>query len=205
MNNVLAFQQPTSLIPDTQVLPHQSHSKYPNPDTGVVPQNLVNPKPKLRIVGKDDIIDNSAQRISIEELYPASEAIKPELNVALRLLSVSSTCIQEAIELLHIGDSVASDDAIQRLQAILPELFCCRIISDSFGAMINATYHALKNQEGLPLTKHQIQAIGRAVSRIRSEPFMRFEAAVEEIMALEEVGFIVEPPEFEYLADWLDE
>lgn len=205
MNNVLAFSQPTSLIPDTQVLPHQGHNQYPNPDTGVVPQNLVKTKPKLRIVGKDDIVDTIAQRISIEELYPASEAIKPELNVALRLLSVSSNRIQESIELLHIGDSVASDDAIQHLQAILPELFCCRSISDSFGAMINATYHALKNQEGLPLSKHQIQALGRALGRIRSEPYMRFETAVEEIMALEEAGFMVEPPEFEYLADWLDE
>lgn len=180
---------------------------YSNPtldtSSGAPPSNSSH---KLRVITATDVEEKVSERIAIDELYPAdSEAVAPELKVSLRLLAVGLERVEEAIEADYAGDQIAADDAMQRLQALLPELFCCRNLSDSFGAIIIATYHALKNTEGQPLTQLQIRAIGKALGKARSEPFMRFESSVDEIMALEQAGFVVEPETFEYLADCLDE
>jgi hypothetical protein len=51
----------------------------------------------------------------------------------------------------------------------------------------------------------QLQAVKRVLSRIETEPFLEFGEAVDEIMALEEAGFEVEPLYYKYAADMLDE
>ena len=43
------------------------------------------------------------------------------------------------------------------------------------------------------------------MQNLRSQPFMPFDAALTEIMEIEDSGLAVEPEEFEVLADWLDE
>lgn len=145
------------------------------------------------------------QRITIDELYSESATLSPELTVALGLLAQGLTDLDEALKTIQDGNQIAADDATQRFQAILPELFNCRTLSDSFGAMINAVLSALENKRGMPLTEDQIRAVRLSLYRLRSEPFMRFDSAVEEIMKLEEAGLIVEPLGFDALSDWLDD
>ena len=80
--------------------------------------------------------------------------------------------ITQATEQIKSQNLVAADDAIQRLQASLPELFCCRILGDGFGAVINAVLLSLQNTEGGGWNEKQIDAIGRALRSVRNEPFL---------------------------------
>ena len=145
------------------------------------------------------------EQIDIESLYPLSHELNPQLATAVRLINEGLTIINAAINMEREADLISSDDAIHRLQALLPELFCCRSIGDGFAAIVNAIYHSISNMHGTPLNAQQLQAIKKALSRINTGPFLVFEEAVDEISSLEEAGFDVEPSHFKYAADLLDE
>ena len=53
---------------------------------------------------------------------------------------------------LMSGSDILADDAVQRFQGRLPELFNCRNLSDSFGAIVGAAINALNNRRGDPLS-----------------------------------------------------
>lgn len=144
-------------------------------------------------------------RISTEELYPASREIRPELAKAFELLSESISYLNKAIDSYSDGDYITSDDYINRLQALLPELYCCRSLSEGFGAITTATYHSIVNFQGKTLNKIQLVSIKNILTRLNTEPYIGFEEAVDEIIILEDSGFNVEPKHFEYLADLLDD
>jgi hypothetical protein len=152
-------------------------------------------------------IDNPTVKpnISLRELYPLTHELKPELGTALSLLEEGINNIDIAINMIIENKLMISDDAIQRFQALLPELFCCRTLGDGFGAIISAIYNALKNLDGLPANLEQLKVIKKIVTRIQTEPFINFDEAVDEIMLFEAVGLISEPSHFEYAADLLIE
>lgn len=145
------------------------------------------------------------QRIAIDELYPGVPAIRPQLSTALRLLQEGLGQLNFATEALQNGDEIGADDAIQRFEATLPELFACRELGTSFGAIISAVTNALRNRHGEFLTQLQMTALRTVVNEVRDEPFMSFDLAVAAITKLEDAGFIVEPEAFDVIADWLDE
>ncbi len=144
-----------------------------------------------------------SKKISTEELYPLRSEFKPELTIAFKLLDKGSKLITEAINTLKQDDIFASDDAIQRFQALLPELFCCRNLGDGFGAIINAIYHSLNNPRSEHYDNNILTVLKKVVNRLYSEPFIDFEEAVEEIMHLENAGLEVEPAYFKHVADLL--
>lgn len=146
----------------------------------------------------------SERPIDIEDLYPSSPVLRPELVTAFRLLEEGLKQITHAVDAEKEGDRISSDDAIHRLQALLPELFCCRTIGDGFGAIINAVYHAIINMKGTPLNARQLHFLNKVLRRISTEPFLQFNEAVDEIISLEEVGFEVEPSHYKYAADILE-
>jgi hypothetical protein len=173
-------------------------------------ESEINPTHKLYVVKAEPDPEQPITRhmiantISIDELYPATEAIGPDLATALRLLADSLKRIDDAIEALKAHDIISADDSIQHLKTIMPELFCCRSLGDGYGAIINAIMCALENLQGKPLSASQILSIGQRLKHLRSEPFIQFAEALDEIEELEKVDLIVTPAEFEYLADWLD-
>jgi hypothetical protein len=93
---------------------------------------------------------------------------------------------------------------MQRLQALLPELFYCRDLGDGFGAIVNALKFSFENAHGTPLSEGQVRLIGQVIERIRQEPFMRFETAADLVGKLEDVGLIVDPPAFAVLGELLN-
>jgi hypothetical protein len=160
-------------------------------------------KPEARIEYADPSIQ-AGPVLSIDDVYPITEALNPELSAALRLLREGLLRVGEALTAGRKGDRIAADDAMQRLQALLPELFCCRTLGDGFGTVINAISSSFENLSGQTPSKLQIEAIFRTLQNVREEPFMGVDAATELVMALEAADLSVEPPEFEYLVDWLD-
>ena len=143
--------------------------------------------------------------IATEDLYPDRDIFNPTLSAAIQLLGESLDHINESVRMLLDKDSISSDDALQRFQALLPELFCCRDLGDGFGAIISSIYHAVNNMKPVPLGESQLTAIRNILRRIHSEPFIGYEEAIEEIMLLESAGFEVAPPHFKFVADLLNE
>ena len=143
--------------------------------------------------------------IPTEDLYPVRDRFNPALSTAIQLIRESIDYINESVAMLLDGDLISSDDALQKFQALLPELFCCRDIGDGFGTIISSTYHAINNMENIPLNKSQLTAIRNILNRILSEPFIGDEEAIEEIMNLESAGFEVAPPHLKFVADMLNE
>ena len=143
--------------------------------------------------------------IPIESLYPAADEVRPELAITLNLLENNLEELKEAESAIRAGESLRSDDAIQRFQSRLPELFLYRSLGEGFASIINAITHSLENMRGEILTERQISALRSVLFAVRSAPFMSFKEAVGEIMELEDNGFVVEPQGFEAIVDWLDD
>lgn len=148
---------------------------------------------------------NTYESISTKDLYPLSDDLNPVLARALLLLDEGKQYINEAINKFAEVDLLSSDDALQKFQVLLPELFCCRVLGDGFGAIVNSVYHALRNLDGVPLKPDQFQVILYIINRISTEPFIEFKEAVDEIMFLENVGLVVDPSHFKFAADMLIE
>lgn len=148
--------------------------------------------------------DVSEGIIDPKDLYPLHSE-HPILSTALQLLDEGVKNLEESIKMIDQDDLLASDDALQRFQAMLPELFCCRDLGDGFGAIVNSLFHSLTNLRGAPLNRNQLNAIRKVTGRICSEPYISFEEATDEILLLEDIGFQVEPSYFKYAADMLNE
>lgn len=147
----------------------------------------------------------STTRIETKALYPFSHELRPELARAFILLDEALKQVSSAMTYLKSDDAISSDDAIIHLKALLPELFCCRTLGDGFGAIIIAVYHSVANMRGMPLNLKQLKTVWNILDKIRTEPFLKHDHAVDEIMTLEDVGFEVEPPHYQYGVDLLDE
>lgn len=167
----------------------------------------IQPVARVRIsgTGLDEVVSQRAL-IPVDELYQVSEAVAPELETGLRLLADALVYLRDAIVSHDEHNVIAADDAILKLQALLPELFCCRTLGDGFGAVINAIISSIQGLQGQPLTREQILVIANVLRRVRSEPFIGFEAATEEIMKLEEKILSVDPPGFtDFISEVFDE
>ena len=162
------------------------------------------PTTKAKVVSIEDSLRFVPERISIDDLYTEPMATGPELGHALRGLATAKGAVQDSLDALQRGEWIASDDAMQRVQAMMPELSCCRALGDGFGAVVNALKFCFENAKGGAFSKEQIVAIGRAVERVRAEPFLAFGSAVEIITRLEDSGLNVDPPAFATLTDLLD-
>jgi len=162
-------------------------------------------KPIATLESISDSAPVERARMETDDLYPERAAVSRELDTALRLLKEATTSAEEAVRAFEQHEEVKADDAFQRLQMLLPELFCCRKLSDGFAAVVNAVMCAFENLEGLPPTAKQATGILDAIRSIRMTPFTGAEQAAAIVERLEEADLAVEPPAFKYLADWLDD
>ena len=148
-------------------------------------------------------VATSPSELSVEELYPEMSAIRPEIVIATGLLDSGLADLNNALALSNENQTILADDAIQRFEATLPELFACRVVGDGFAAVTNALVHGLDNRQGELLSAKQIQTLRTVVTNLRKQPFLSFDDAIDSVMEMESAGFIVEPQGFEALADWL--
>lgn len=140
---------------------------------------------------------------SVEALYPAPETSRSPFIVALRLLGDAAGHATVAMHLADDGDLLAADDAVQQVQALLPELFCLRSIGDGYGAVVNALIIIFDNQAGRPLAMEQLRAVRAALHTLRSRPRLSIDAAVDAVLDLEKAGLDVNPRQHGAISDLL--
>jgi len=129
---------------------------------------------------------------AIRNIYFQDEFITPELRNGFNLLKTSQSFVVKALENIEQGNRKDSDEYIMQFKTSLPELFCCRNISESFGAVINSIHNALSNMKGQPLSKNQIAALHDIINGLLREPAMSFDKAVDYVSEFEEADFEVE-------------
>lgn len=166
----------------------------------------IRPEPTgiTKVVAIDSSPRYTQDPIPIEELYPDPSASSNVLGNALGLLNSAIESLSSAVTLYARGDVIESDEAAMRCQALLPELFCCRGLGDGFGGIVNAAMFAFNNATGIPLNGRQLEGLQIGLGRIRSEPYLSFDAAVQIITYLEDLGLTVDPPEFATPPEALD-
>lgn len=143
--------------------------------------------------------------IDTKDIYGSLDAASIELRTALTLLPEALRWIDSALESIGFGEPIHADDAMQHVQAIMPELFCCRRLGDGFGAIVNAVQSSLENLHGEPLLAAQIRMIRAALERVFGEPVITFDAAMDQVDKLESAGLIVDPKDMESIEELLDD
>jgi len=149
------------------------------------------------------ISDNPKNRKSqirdLRNIYFKNEFITPELRTAINLLEISQNYIFNSLNCIKEGKRKESDEYIMQFKQFLPELFCCRNISESFGSVINAIQNAMSNMKGQPLSEKQIFALQEIITALLREPAMTFEKAVDYVSDFEDADFEVESSGLESL------
>jgi hypothetical protein len=140
-----------------------------------------------------NVDERSSSPMTVEELYPALRASE-YLGPALSLLREAEEQLADGVAAAEDGAVIAADDAVLRFLALLPELFCCRSLGDSFGTVVNALYHGIKNLGGMPIELPQITAARNAIKRLRQRPFLDYDEALNLVASMEAAGMNVDPP-----------
>jgi hypothetical protein len=162
----------------------------------------------LEIAAQTAVVINAApsreQVSSAESIYPDLEGSSTTaLAVALGLLQEADQLLGEAVSAAENDNLIAADDAAQRVEALLPELFCCRSLGDGFGTVILSIYHGLNNLGGQPVSKSQIAVMAEAIRRLRREPLLDYDAALVLASKLERSGMSVDPPSLSIVGELL--
>jgi hypothetical protein len=145
----------------------------------------------LRRIQKED---TKSVRLSQDDLYPARRAFSREHITALRLLKLAIGRCRRAIE-AQADDPMAADIEIQKIQMLLPELFCCRKLGDGFATIVNSLLCAFENASGNTLARTQIGVLGRIFDELRDKPFLSASEADAAVELLESSGFDPYPSE----------
>ncbi len=144
---------------------------------------------------------SNKREATFEDLYSAGTISHALISRSRELLQDGAERIQAAQDLLAIGDEVGADQQVMLLQGVLPELFCCRGISEGSSAFVLALHYALANQRGAPLDGDQIFAIRRGLNFVRENLFLSFDRSLDFIDMLSDSKLVVDPPETAILTD----
>ena len=144
--------------------------------------------------------DASADRVPTDRLYPFSS----EFQTAQRLLGEAIKLCDGALLTYRQLNLLEADDLMQRVHLLLPELFCCRALSDGLGAVINAIFHSLQNLNGTQLAEQQIAVIAYSLKRLQKEPFLAFNMVMDLIDDMEKNELQIDPQGLSDTVDILD-
>jgi hypothetical protein len=161
-----------------------SAREYGNEASRVIKSSV----PGFRGTYSETIVDSASK------LYPDLDGQESIFGAALKLLDEASGQIAEALEAMGQDDRYGADDAVQKFGALLPELFCCRSLGDSFGTVVISLFHGLENKNGTPISADQIKCIDLAIKKLIREPFLQYADALEVVNKLEESGLNPNPP-----------
>lgn len=134
-------------------------------------------------------------RLTQNELYPAQQAFRTEHVTALRLLGEGIEQSRRAIDAIASRDVLVADLEMQKLQTLLPELFCCRALGDGFGTLVNSLMSAFEALAGDTPNIDQMRMMSRILRLLSDKPFLSTSEADEQLDTLESVGLKPYPAE----------
>jgi len=147
------------------------------------------------IVSEEGLSRSQSLRLSQTELYPARHAFSPEHITALRLLTLAVGRSKRALDAIAADNALVADTEIQKVQVLLPELFCCRTLGDGFGTIVNSFMSAFEALAGDTPDVDQIRAINRVLQVLKEKPFLSADEADDQVEVLESAGLSPYPSE----------
>ncbi|MGO9482363.1 MAG: hypothetical protein ACLP05_11370 [Candidatus Kryptoniota bacterium] len=117
---------------------------------------------------------SSGEGIDMDKMYREAEAVSSRISIAVRVINFCLDKLESARGKFLAGQAFDGDANILDIQASLPELFCLRSISDSFGKVVLDIHHSLFNLNGKPPAETQINAMKYVLSQLKDHPRMQF-------------------------------
>jgi hypothetical protein len=149
-------------------------------------------------------IQPSSEAFPTSRLYSSEEKRGVELGNSIRLLTEALRLAKEALELYQEENIFGSEDAMQKIHLLLPELFCCRELGDGFGLIVMGLYHAHDSLDGEPFNEKQIFEVKHLLRVLLDEPYLSTELALDRVLNLELVGLKVSPKRIDSQQETLD-
>jgi hypothetical protein len=146
----------------------------------------------------------SPEAFPTSKLYSSEEKRGVELGNSIRLLTEALKFAKEALELYQEENIFGSEDSMQKIHLLLPELFCCRELGDGFGLIVMGLYHAHDSLDGEPFNEKQILEIKHLLRVLLDEPYLSTELALDRVLNLELVGLKVSPKRIDSQQETLD-
>jgi hypothetical protein len=134
-------------------------------------------------------------RLTQSELYPIRAAFSRNHITALRLLTLAIGRVKRGMDALSLNDIIAADIEIQKVQVLLPELFCCRTLGDGFGTIVNSIISAFEALAGETPSVKQLRAMAQSFQMLKDKPFLSTEEADAQVEKMESVGLSAYPQE----------
>ena len=114
--------------------------------------------------------------------------VSGDFGSALTLLREVASKLEAATEQLQKGETFTADDLSYAVKAALPELFCCRGISDGFATIVSGLLAAYSNLDGRALSAAQLRCVADIVRQLYAGPRISLATADSFMDRLEEVG-----------------
>ena len=152
----------------------------------------------------DTSVKNAFPNKITDYYFQGGEFSGKEVVEGIPKLSESIDLVRSALSFIDKGKPIESDSKIMEFKDLLPGLFSCREISESFGAIINAIQMALMNRKGVPLNRSQLEALDIILTQLLRSPSMPFDHAVDLIIEFEEYDFVVEPAALNAMLELLE-
>jgi hypothetical protein len=141
----------------------------------------------------------------LEDLKTIYGEPSANLSRAIEIISESIDSCVKAIESVGAGDKIQADSYMLQTQAVLPELFKLRQISDGFGIICSALMFSFVNRAGRPFQDREIHAVLRGLRALWSTPYLSIWDAVCVTDDLEQAGLIVDPIQLTALFTYAEE
>lgn len=123
--------------------------------------------------------------VPVENLYDRQG--NPRIFKALDLIDEAHVRVAAASSSVAT-DPLVADDHMMHVQATLFRLLSLRDIGEGFATVVAALLRGVESGAGGPFAKEQIGAVFQCLNRLRAEPFLSLDGALDEVDALEDAG-----------------
>lgn len=145
-------------------------------------------------------------RMTINDLYRGKSPESFLLQTVSESLDNIFDQFTNAMGARKADDLLVADNALIHIRQTLPELFyLSRDVGDGFGECMRAIHYALNNKiEEVP-SLTQLQELRLIVRKLKHQPFVNIDQAVEWLMALEDADLEIDSPVVGMIAEAVDE
>jgi hypothetical protein len=180
-----------------QIIDLQAHRETATPSTSPGPRVIRG----HAYISERDQEGGRATQTAIGDLYDPDTPTGGLIVRARELLSDMAQRAELAQTCLNEDDLLGADQEINLIQSDLPELFCCRQLSEGMAAFAVALHHGLLNRGDRTLSNEQLYTVRNSLQTLHEAPFISFDFGLDLVDGLRSVGLNTDPAEANILSD----
>lgn len=132
------------------------------------------------------------RQTTLEGLYVSATDISTSLSSATILLKEGIDYLDAIIKLIDDEEMLGAHDTLMLFRRLLPELYCCRDLGEGFEEIVRSVNMAAENIGDGNLDREQAVAIRFILRILQREPFIKYDAALDRVIQLDQVGLVVD-------------